>query len=110
MSSAVVDSLQTPPATVEEGACYRILPGATGEWAGHDDEIAARISGGWHFFSPFEGLRIQDVAARKQLYYASAWQAADAPEDPSGGTTVDVEARQALSQLIETLKLAGIMG
>lgn len=105
----VADSRATPPASPEEGAAYRILAGATGEWAGHDYEVAVRLGGGWHFIEPFEGFRVHDLSIGTSLYFGSSWEYAIEPSTPSGGATVDTEARSALSQLIAALRQIGIL-
>jgi hypothetical protein len=95
---------------VAEGDCYRVNVGATGDWSGHDDEIAIRVGGAWHFVAPFTGMVVFDRTAGKSLRFDSMWQSADAPEMPSGGTTIDAEVRSALSELIQALRNVGIFG
>jgi hypothetical protein len=41
--------------------------------------------------------------------YNNGWATASAPIAPSGGMTVDVEARDAIAGLIDTLRTAGIL-
>jgi hypothetical protein len=52
---ALDKDLTVPPVTPDDGARY-IVPGAsTGDWAGHDFEIALNINGTWHFLEPTPG-------------------------------------------------------
>ncbi|MEO0690435.1 MAG: DUF2793 domain-containing protein [Pseudomonadota bacterium] len=48
-------SLIEPPAESAEGESFRVLPAATSDWEGHDDAIAVKIAGTWHFITPVEG-------------------------------------------------------
>ena len=53
---AVLDrDLIAPPAAPADGDRYLVGAGATGEWAGRDDHIAAWQDGGWTFFEPRPG-------------------------------------------------------
>lgn len=108
LAGQVGDSLETPPSDPTEGSSYRILENATGEWTGHDHEIALRIGGAWEFVSPSDGMMTFDQTAGVRLLFAGGWQAAAEPSTPSGGATIDLEARSAISALIEALRAAGI--
>lgn len=56
---AVADrDLTAPPASPEEGACWLVGAGASGDWAGHDDEIAAWQDEAWAFIAPATGWRV----------------------------------------------------
>lgn len=104
----VAASLGTPPTSSDDGTCYRIVENATGEWAGHEDEIAVRVGGSWHYFRPFEGLRVHDLSLGAALHFGSSWISADQPSSPTGGTNVDAEARMAIAALSEALRQMGI--
>ncbi len=47
--------LTAPPSSAAEGARYLVAVGATGEWSGHENEVAAWQNGAWAFFSPRQG-------------------------------------------------------
>lgn len=47
----------TPPALPVTGEIHAIGPGATGDWDGHDNELAARIDEAWIFMVPQQGWR-----------------------------------------------------
>ncbi|WP_137702695.1 DUF2793 domain-containing protein [Marimonas lutisalis] len=64
----------TPPAIAETGQRYVIASGATGEWAGHDNEIAVRDGDAWFFVAPKSGWRADVVVTGDQLRFdGSAW-------------------------------------
>lgn len=108
LQNVIVDSLDTPPENPEDGASYRILGNAGNAWFSHDDKLAIWIGEAWEFISPTNGMTIFDQTAGIQLRYNGSWQAAAEPAIPSGGTTIDAEARAALGSLIEALRSAGI--
>lgn len=51
-----------PPADPDEGACYAIGAGATGDWAGQDGALACRTGAGWLYLQPREGWRAWSMA------------------------------------------------
>jgi hypothetical protein len=105
----VMASLQEPPETVEEGDCYRVMAGAAGSWADHIDQIALRVAGSWHFVPAAEGMCIFDATAGHWLCFRGGWLSASVPLMPVGGSTIDAEARAILTQLIDALRLIGIL-
>lgn len=51
------DEMSNPPANPTEGSRYVVGIGGTGDWAGHDTEVAVFESGSWRFFVPRAGWR-----------------------------------------------------
>jgi hypothetical protein len=98
----------TPPATPSDGDCWLVAAGATGDWLGQDGKLACRQSGTWLFVSPSAGMRLFDSSTGQVLLYRSGWERPATPAEPSGGTTVDAEARTAISGLIAALVGAGV--
>ena len=97
-----------PPATPVDGECWLVAPAATGDWAGEDGKLACRQSGTWLFAAPSEGMRLFDSSTGQVVLYRGGWQRPATPAEPSGGTTVDAEARTAISGLIAALVEAGV--
>jgi hypothetical protein len=97
-----------PPAAPVEGEIWLVASSATGDWAGEDGKIASRQSGNWLFATPNDGMRVFDRSTGQILLYRGGWQRPLAPAAPSGGATVDTEARTALADLITALTAAGI--
>ncbi len=57
VQASVLDrDLTVPPGTPAEGDAYIVAAGASGDWSGHDGEIAAFSAGVWMFAVPFTGL------------------------------------------------------
>ncbi|RMH53208.1 MAG: DUF2793 domain-containing protein [Alphaproteobacteria bacterium] len=78
-------SLTEPPSVAEEGSCYLVAPGASGEWAGHDGALAIRINGGWDIVLPRPGWSVlDDETGRRMSFDGSAWRP-DAQLISSGG-------------------------
>jgi hypothetical protein len=121
-------SLDEPPAEPGEGESWLIGAGATGDWAGHDDSLATWTGGGWRFIDPQPGMMVWNKAAGCWLHWSdTVWLAgwpvaallidgvqvvgARQPEiaSPSGGTTIDAEARATIDNLIVTLKTHGLI-
>ena len=97
-----------PPPTPSEGETWLVAAGATGDWAGADGKIASRQSGNWLFSTPGDGMRLLDRSTGQMLLYRGGWQRPSVPAAPTGGTTVDAEARAVVADLITALASAGI--
>jgi hypothetical protein len=119
----------TPPATPQVGDGYIISDSATGDWAGYDGCVAAYSSGGWRTVAPVAGMavyvRSQGVFA---IYRDNGWSlgaahcssvviegrqvlGAAAPPivAPTGGATVDSEARATIGQMLATMRAHGLI-
>jgi len=91
-AGVVVDKDLTAPAGTEsDGDCYIIPASATGAWAGQDDSFAVKISTGWVFIPPFEGMAfyVQDEAADYR-YVSGAW-GVDSPAGLGTASTLDFD-------------------
>jgi hypothetical protein len=109
LHAAIEGEVDTPPATPAEGECWLVGEAPGGAWADHSGSLASYQSGGWVFIAPREGLRAFDRATGQEVLYRGGWQRPATPPDPTGGTTVDVEARVAISALVEVLITSGIL-
>lgn len=105
---SVIASQPAPPTNADEGDCFRITAPATQEWEGCEDHITIQIGGSWHFIAPREGMFMFDSAADQFLLYQSGWRVASTPAVPASGAVIDVEARAAISELIDALRDIGI--
>lgn len=106
---AVEGEANEPPATAADGEVWIVGPNPTGDWNGRAGQLAGRQAGAWLFAAPQDGMRVFDRAARQAAFHDGGWLRADAPESVAGGTVIDAEARAAIDNLIETLRLAGIL-
>ena len=102
-----VDS--APPSSPAAGESWLVGGTPTGAWADHAGELACFTAGAWIFLEPREGMQVLDSSTGGfVLYRDGTWSAATAPAAPTGGTTVDAEARTAITGLIAALADAGI--
>lgn len=99
------------PASPALGQCWIVGGAPTGQWAGQAGALACWTSGGWRFVAPFDGMQAwsladQGIARRRAgVWVVGARQPRVSP--PSGGATVDSEARAALAALITGLEAHG---
>ncbi len=121
--------LSIAPALPGEGGLWLVAGGATGVWAGHDNELAQYIGGAWQFYPAFEGLQLwlKDENIVTQ-YRAGLWQKGiltalkievsgqqiigaqqAAISDAAGGTVIDAEARTALNSLLAACRAHGLI-
>ena len=79
---SVIDELADPPGTPDPGDRYLVIATATGDWVGHEDDIAEWNGTSWDFTAPDKGMAvyIEDVGSQKN-YNGTTWV--------SFGTTVD---------------------
>lgn len=96
------------PATPAEGECWLVASGAEGLFAGREGQLASFQSGTWLFASGQDGMRIFDRATSQFLIRDGVWKRPAAPSPTSGGSTIDVEARDKIDALIASLRESGI--
>lgn len=66
----VIDrTLTAPPTSMTDGDCYIPASGATGDWAGHEDDIAMVIGTDWVFRTPRDGWTAWVSAEQVQIRY-----------------------------------------
>ncbi|AMK22460.1 MULTISPECIES: DUF2793 domain-containing protein [unclassified Sphingobium] len=119
-----------PPASPAVGACWIVTAGASGAWEGQDGALACWTDGGWRFAAPRVGLSLwvvdrghvmqhdgvdwHDSGVRGDGFYIGGARVvgaqAAAITDPSGGATVDAEARSALAAILGALRAHGLIG
>lgn len=121
--------MATPPGNPQLGQTWIVGAGATDAWAGQATRLAAWTAGGWRFLQPQPGTRAWNKSAGLWLYWdGSAWSDGRLPAagividgqqvvgsrrpaipSPSGGTTIDDEARAALASVIVALQTHGLI-
>jgi len=98
-----------PPASPTDGLAWLVASAPTGDWSGQAGKIACRQLGQWLFVAPRDGMRIVNRATGQDWRrIGGAWKAPVAPAAPSGGASIDTEARAALAILVQRLRDAGI--
>lgn len=127
--SLISQQATDPPATPDAAVAYDVPGGATGYWSGKDGMLAAYTEGGWRFVAPFEGLRmIERASGLEWRWTGAAWERGivraeelvidgrkvvggqgTAIAAPSGGATVDSEARNCLVAILESLRGHGLI-
>ncbi len=72
-------------------------------------KIACRQAGSWLFVAPRDGMRLLNRTTGQDMRFSGGWQIPATPASPSGGTTIDSQARMAIVAIIDALQLAGIL-
>ena len=118
-----------PPSDPQAGQSWIVGDDATAAWSGKDGALATWTSGGWRFVPPVPGMTAWDKTIACWLHWTgTAWSDGSLPAtalsiggqqvvgarlpdvlSPSGGTTIDAEARVAVDALIATLKSHGLI-
>jgi len=118
-----------PPAAPTVGACYVVGSPPTGEWAGKAQSVAAFTTGGWRFVAPVEGMSLYVKASGNwATYRLGTWETGTlrgssvvlggqqvvgsrggAIASANGGTTIDVQARAAIDQILAALRQHGLI-
>ena len=106
---AIEGLASTPPVLPVNGENWLVDVSPTGAWSGQAGKIACRQAGNWLFVSPIDGMRVLDKSNGQAKLYRGSWQSPAAPAAPSGGSTIDVQARAAIDDLIAALQLSGIL-
>lgn len=118
-----------PPSPAANGSCYIVGSAPTGAWSGRAGNLAAYSSAGWRFVAPTEGLRawVKSLAVFA-LYRVGSWEIgtvrgsalniggqqvvaarAAAIANPTGGTTIDLPARDAILAILAALRGHGLI-
>lgn len=72
--------LSTPPGSPSEGDLYYVAGTGTGDWAGHDGELAFYIDSAWEFHSVFTGFQAWVADENTfEFWTGSAWQVVSDP-------------------------------
>jgi hypothetical protein len=108
MHCVVEGQSTSPPTEPADGTVWLVASGASGDWTGHDCEIACRQGGNWLFVTPVAGMRALNRSSGQSQYFSNSWIAATIPLEPIGGSTVDVEARAAIAGLVAALRSATV--
>lgn len=105
---AIEGEAAAPPTTPVDGANWLVAASPAGAWAGQTGKIACRQAGNWLFVTPRDGMILLNRTNGQQRRYYAGWLSPTVPSAPSGGSTVDAEARTAISALVAALRTAGI--
>ena len=107
LHAAIEGESDDPPATPNEGDTWLVGDTPTGVWADHSGKLASFQAGAWIYATPRDGMKVLDRPTGQDIRYVSGWQRPVAPATPSGGTTVDAEARTAIADLVAALASGG---
>ncbi len=117
-----------PPSAPQTGASYIVAAGATGKWAGQAGRIASFDGFDWTFTQPVTGCIALIVDESVFTVFAGGWSDGEWPvaalrisgrrvlgaapvtiAPPTGGATVDSEARAVIAQLSAALRSQGVI-
>ncbi len=121
--------VDTPPAGPVPGQAWIVGAAPTDGWAGQAGALAGWTDGGWRFVTPFDGASAWSRADRCLVRHdGGAWVVGEARvrhvsvggvtvlgprvaaiPDPAGGTTVDVEARNAVAGILAAMRAHGLI-
>lgn len=121
--------ISVPPADPAAGQCWIVAASASGAWAGHEGQVAGWTSGGWRFALPrpgmtahvgdrglwmaFDGADWNDGALRPDGLYLNGVKVVGEPVPsiavPTGGTTIDAQARAVIESMLTLLAAHGLM-
>jgi len=109
LHAAIEGEQETPPSAPAEGECWLVGEEPIGAWADHAGTVASYQTGGWIFAPARDGMQLLDRATGQVIRYRGGWQRPPTPPEPSGGATVDAEARAAIAELVVVLITSGIL-
>ncbi len=113
----------------DPGASWIIGASPTGAWAGHVGAVACATEGGWRFVAAQAGMLVWRIDRnvfminRDGAWTEATWPVAAIEIDgtvvvsarkpsvaaPSGGATVDIEARAAIASILDRMRAHGLI-
>ncbi len=128
-ASVVAVAVHDPPVSPVPGQCWIVSDTPSGAWAGQPRSLAVWRDDGWRLMAPLAGMMVWsaadgvfalvdgaawsrgDVVARRLLAGGVPVVGMQQPQifAPSGGVTVDSEARVALSAVLAALRAHGLI-
>jgi Protein of unknown function (DUF2793) len=129
MQPVVQSIASSPPAAPQPGQCWIVGASPSGVWAGHAGAIAGWTSGGWRFVAPLDGMQAWSIADNcVAMRGGGAWEKGvvkgakllcngvqtvgarqPAVANPSGGATVDAQARLSIDAILGALRAHGLI-
>ncbi|MES2986902.1 MAG: DUF2793 domain-containing protein [Pseudomonadota bacterium] len=119
---------EIPPEDPVPGQCWILGNAPTGDWNGHAMEVAGWTEGGWRFVSPCEGMRLWlGLDTGFATFSGGEWRTGEeygrvlvdglqiigprgaAIVEPSGGVTVDAEARATILAVLNAMREHGLV-
>lgn len=102
--------LDDVPVDPEPGRCWLVGAAPAVDWAGQAHAIAIWTVGGWRFVVPRAGMTVVRLTDAARLRFdGSGWAGPATIGAPSGGSTIDAEARSTLTALILHLEAQGLL-
>lgn len=99
-----------PPPAPAAGQCWLVGASPTGEWAGQAAAIALWTEGGWRFVMPRAGMfAVRAADGVRMRFDGETWLTPATIASPSGGVTIDSEARAAVAALVALLDGHGLL-
>ena len=109
LHAAVEGTADAPPTAPAPGECWLVGDEPSGDWLNHAGALASYQAGEWIFAAARDGMTILDRSTGQKVRFRSGWHRPATPAAPTGGTTIDAEARTAITELVEALIDAGIL-
>ncbi|MEO5707816.1 MAG: DUF2793 domain-containing protein [Alteraurantiacibacter sp.] len=81
----------------------------SGDWSGQAGCLAAFQAGTWLFVLPRDGMSVLDLSTGQIVRYLDGWQVPAAVAAATGGSVIDSQARNAITQIVAALTTAGIL-
>jgi hypothetical protein len=121
--------INTPPTTPSPGQCWIIGESPNGVWSDQAACMACWTDAGWVFASPFAGMTALNLSNGQMIQYKSGqWVSGEvnaaqvkvsgvqvigaqrpAISNPSGGSTLDSEARITIASILSALRDHGLI-
>lgn len=72
----ILDIVTAPPGSPTVGDLYIVGSSATGDFAGHENDLAQYLTGGWVFYTPFKWMdAVVESLDTRMAYDGSGWVA-----------------------------------
>ena len=106
----VLSERNDAPLVAELGDCYLVGEAALDSWSGREGCLVIWAATHWLFAEPEPGASVFDRERGCLVFFGinTSWRTAVSPNLPLTGAVQDSEARAALGEIAEALRVAGI--
>lgn len=98
-----------PPVRPNLGECWIVSTSPVNDFENRANHLACWQQGQWMFIAPHHGMSVFDQGIGAHRRFDDGWTVPTSVERPIGGSLIDIEAREAINAIIDSLQATGTL-